>query len=1337
MCLQQVAPESSCPSQLSITLTLTLIDYQVLRNLGQDHPANRSSSKKIIQQEDHPDLKLMNTNLFHEPTGLRGLLFTNQCTVVNMTSQLQTSGINSGAGSIEEDGYPVKRVGTETFRKFVLLADGLFPYRAADSSILLYIAPLHISDCCGVWMEVFVSLQVVEYGWRCLSVCRLWSMDGGVCQFAGCGVWMEVFVSLQVVECGWRCLSVCRCEVWMEMFVSLQVVDGAVEGSELQPAGDLLRKLLAAMNQARDPRELEQPGGATRPALGQNASPFVDKNRFNNALSGGAANPLLPSPATLQLAQLQAQLTLQRLKLAQTAVTSNTAAATVLNQVLSKVAMSQPLFNPLRNANMMGAHGMSSLGPAMHNARFPSSGILFSAQNQAIAPKHAMNPTQNSMPSFGKGVGGNKSAAFFGGSQAFAANSEQPMYHGFTVGSKGSSGDGHYGHKLDNQPGYKKEYFDSQGQHHPMGQKGELGPVSHSNAPNSQWEPSRIWQSPNQHYEDRNELYNPEEPTPDSKFSPSNSPAFSRYNNGKITNCVTNMKNLQKHELNDFHGIPPLHLPHTCTICDKKVFNLKDWELHVKGRMHIQKVMSFSENTGIHCVPNATDGILPSSINTDFNPNSNEGFNADIDQLYIPSAPAASFLQSGLAFSGPPSGIKFAQRKSTNGRVVHICNLPEGSCNENDVVNLGLPFGKVTNYILMKSTNQAFLEMAYTEAAEAMVQYYQEKPAMINDEKLLIRMSKRYQELQLKKPGKNVDAIIYDIHSQRERDIFRDTDRFRNERTRSRSPVSRSLSPRSHTPSFTSCSSTHSPLGASRPEWGNGRDAWDQSAYGRWEDEREQSAWRDNGEDKRDRTDHWVHDRKHYSRQLEKQEMDDRIDGSRAHREKYANSHSSSRYKAREGEYYRKEAKTRCEGKLQDLHGKPKKKEDGKIRDVKGTNNEDASKKGTPQTKSNKESDSNQKDLDKSNMTNTTNDEGTKESIKESINESTREKEKQVPEPTKQVNKVEEPKLEPGRHKEEEWESESETWYPTNMEELVTVDEVGEEDLIIEPDITELEEIVSMEQKGHENCVQTCPQGIGTLDLEFRCSPSTRSGCSSPREASIAMSCTSLRDTESPASSCYETVANVPDVIMNTDQTCDGTREEKGISIPPGSPHGKVIQVESSESLNKITDLRTAEYKGGIEGGSDICVDVYKTMDLQEDSNVKLVSLHVQEEKHDKRERDLSISEEKILEVPEYESKEMNSSPSWEQDDVFTDLSIPLGVEFVVPRTGFYCKLCGLFYTSEETAKTSHCRSRVHYKNLQSYLSRLAEGSIGKSGMEDVLHQEDVGIVPQFEKNRP
>lgn len=69
-------------------------------------------------------------------------------------------------------------------------------------------------------------------------------------------------------------------------------------------------------------------------------------------------------------------------------------------------------------------------------------------------------------------------------------------------------------------------------------------------------------------------------------------------------------------------------------------------------------------------------------------------------------------LDRGKAMSfgrlSPALCPQFAQRTGA-GRVVHICNLPEGSCTENDVINLGLPFGKVTNYILMKSTNQVGL----------------------------------------------------------------------------------------------------------------------------------------------------------------------------------------------------------------------------------------------------------------------------------------------------------------------------------------------------------------------------------------------------------------------------------------------------------------------------------------------------------------------------------------------------------------------------------------------------------------------------------------------------
>ncbi|XP_018418067.1 PREDICTED: RNA-binding protein 20 [Nanorana parkeri] len=1065
------------------------------------------------------------------------------------------------------------------------------------------------------------------------------------------------------------------------------------------------------MNQARDPREQDQPGGAVRPQPGQNVSQFLEKNPFsvNNPLGSGT-NPLLPSPASLQLAQLQAQLTLQRLKLAQSAVTSNTAAATVLSQVLSKVAMSQPLFNPLRNATMMGAHGhagMASLGPAMHNARFPSTGLPFSAQNpSAMAPKHTQNPNQNSMPHFGKVMSGNKLEGFHTGSQPYGSETEQSEYHGFSCGQE-ESADGHYPPKHNNAAGFKNQYFGTHVPHHPVSHKGDTSQGVHNVPSNSQWESSHHWQPSGQPYDNRSELYNPEEPTSDTKFSPSSTPVFSRQNNGKATNCVSSLKNLKPQELNDFQGIPPIHLPHTCTMCNKKVFNLKDWELHIKGRMHIQNVMAYSESVGINCVPNSSN----SPMNSDFHARNNE---------------AIPFIPSAVTFPGPPMGAK---RKSNLGRVVHICNLPEGSC-ENDVVNLGLPFGKVTNYILMKSTNQAFLEMAYREAAEAMVQYYQEKPAMINDEKLLIRMSKRYMELQLKKPGKTVDAIILDIHSQRERDMFRDTDRYRNERTRSRSPVSRSLSPKSHTPSFTSCSSPHSPLGPSRAEWGNGRESWgDQQSYGRWEDEREQGSWRDNGEEKRDRTDHWVHDRRHYSRQIDKQEMDDRPDGSRGHREKYSNHYSSSRHKRGDGEYYKRESKSKSDSKASVTPGKTKRKEENKSRDTKESHTEDSNKKDGSEPKPNREAGANvPQSPDKKSKISEANEDVKDDKDVQKAGVS-KEEMNHNPVPDRAEGDPEEPDIESViKHKEQDWESgselEGESWYPTNMEELVTVDEVGEEDFIVEPDITELEEIVPVAQKDSDNCIQICGHGIDAVDLQCTYSERTRSGCSS-----VLMSCASPRESASPASSCCEIAANAPDVTAKPESSGDAMEESAK------SPNRLSNKEPAREGLGHTMDPQNPEYT------DKTAVDLCKRTDCQANSNVTAMDEHIQEDRRNKRESESSMSvssEVKSPEVPELEAKEINSPPSWEQDNVFTELNIPLGVEFVVPRTGFYCKLCGLFYSSEDAAKTSHCRSRVHYRNLQSYLSRLAEVGPEKTEAEKMVpQQEDVGIVPQFEKSRP
>ncbi|KAM5139358.1 RNA-binding protein 20 isoform 1-T1 [Callospermophilus lateralis] len=1164
------------------------------------------------------------------------------------------------------------------------------------------------------------------------------------------------------------------------------------------------------------------PPQASLPQIIQNAAKLLDKQPF----SVRNPNPLLPSPASLQLAQLQAQLTLHRLKLAQTAVTNNTAAATVLNQVLSKVAMSQPLFNQLRHPSVLGAPHSHTAVPqhaaALPSARFPSNAIAFSPPNQTRGPGPSvslpsqppsavvMHPFSGVMPQtpaqpaviLGIGKGGTAPATtgfyeYGKASTGQAYGSETDGQPGFLPASASASGsvtyEGHYGPAgQDGQLAFSKDFYgpNAPGSHvaggfpaeQTGGMKGEVGALLQG--ANSQWEsppgfsgqnkpdltagPSLWPPPPSQPYE----LYDPEEPTSDrtppsfgGRLNNSKQGFSSARRRAKEEQAMLSVRPLQAHELNDFHGVAPLHLPHICTMCDKKVFDLKDWELHVKGKLHAQKCLVFSENADIRCVLASAEGALCGSPTGTavYSPAGNEDYASNLGTSYA-TIPARPFAQSNPAF-----GTNFAQRKGA-GRVVHICNLPEGSCTENDVINLGLPFGKVTNYILMKSTNQAFLEMAYTEAAQAMVQYYQEKSAVINGEKLLIRMSKRYKELQLKKPGKTVAAIIQDIHSQRERDMFREADRYGPERPRSRSPMSRSLSPRSHTPSFTSCSSSHSPPGPSRGDWGNGRDSWEHSPFARREEERDPVPWRENGEDKRDRTDTWAHDRKHYPRQLDKAELDERLEGGRGYREKYPRSgspnplHSASSYKSREEGHYRKEPKAKLDKylKQQDAPGRSRRKEEARLRESRHLHPDDSGKEDglgpkvtrAPEGAASKQSEKNKTkraDRDQEGADGgkeskmAENEEGT-EGSPQSVGREEKETESSDPENTR-------------TKKEQDWESgseaEGENWYPTNMEELVTVDEVGEEeDFIMEPDIPELEEIMPIDQKD-KICPEICPCVTTTLDLDLA-EDFTGEEVKTVGNGAAEISLKLPRQLPSASTSCpSDTDVEMPG--LNLDAERKPAERETGLSLEDSDCYEK--EAKGAQSSDVCLASTTAQQMSSPQPAEERArqqspfLDDCKARGTPEDGAGEGSPL--EEKASPTPETDLQsqpcpgvLTEEnpryvevksRDLRSPDYSEVELKEPlllPSWEPEDVFSELSIPLGVEFVVPRTGFYCKLCGLFYTSEEAAKVSHCRSAVHYRNLQKYLSQLAEEGLKETEGAGSPRPEDSGIVPHFERKR-
>uniref|UniRef100_A0A3Q3A982 Polypyrimidine tract binding protein 2b n=1 Tax=Kryptolebias marmoratus TaxID=37003 RepID=A0A3Q3A982_KRYMA len=78
--------------------------------------------------------------------------------------------------------------------------------------------------------------------------------------------------------------------------------------------------------------------------------------------------------------------------------------------------------------------------------------------------------------------------------------------------------------------------------------------------------------------------------------------------------------------------------------------------------------------------------------------------------------------------------------ESPPSRVLHIRKLPN-EVTETEVIALGLPFGKVTNILMLKGKNQAFLELGTEEAAITMVNYYTAVTPQVRNSPVFIQYS--------------------------------------------------------------------------------------------------------------------------------------------------------------------------------------------------------------------------------------------------------------------------------------------------------------------------------------------------------------------------------------------------------------------------------------------------------------------------------------------------------------------------------------------------------------------------------------------------------------------
>ncbi|XP_044726715.1 polypyrimidine tract-binding protein 1 isoform X2 [Chrysoperla carnea] len=89
-------------------------------------------------------------------------------------------------------------------------------------------------------------------------------------------------------------------------------------------------------------------------------------------------------------------------------------------------------------------------------------------------------------------------------------------------------------------------------------------------------------------------------------------------------------------------------------------------------------------------------------------------------------------------------------------RVIHIRNIPN-DVTEVEIIHLGIPFGRVTNVLVLKGKNQAFLEMADESAATSMVSYFASCMAQLRGRAVYVQFS-NHRELKTDQTHSNASA---------------------------------------------------------------------------------------------------------------------------------------------------------------------------------------------------------------------------------------------------------------------------------------------------------------------------------------------------------------------------------------------------------------------------------------------------------------------------------------------------------------------------------------------------------------------------------------------------
>ncbi|MEQ2204308.1 hypothetical protein XENOCAPTIV_011245 [Xenoophorus captivus] len=86
-----------------------------------------------------------------------------------------------------------------------------------------------------------------------------------------------------------------------------------------------------------------------------------------------------------------------------------------------------------------------------------------------------------------------------------------------------------------------------------------------------------------------------------------------------------------------------------------------------------------------------------------------------------------------------------------------------------------------------------------------------------------------------------------------------------------------------------------------------------------------------------------------------------------------------------------------------------------------------------------------------------------------------------------------------------------------------------------------------------------------------------------------------------------------------------------------------------------------------------------------------------------------------VLQTEKIKSSEDNTDTTGENVKKLLppyDPSKAVGMEYLFPKTGFFCKVCSRFFTGAKVAEICHCKTLKHYENLQKFLQNPESSSM-------------------------